>query len=239
MRIRGTVLLFAFFLSPISSTFASSSALHWRKFEIIMWQSKTAQQYQALGSLGITAAMVPADRTAETAASAKKKVAPIVEAGLRPYVENVATDFYSAYHRWLPDRPVNASFLEVQRAIAANPRDRSAFIRRPGLSDTRALARIEKRTRDIVRTYAPYRPLFFDLGDETGIADLSAAWDFDFSASSLSGMRCWLKQQYGTLAALNSEWGTHFARWHQVTPPTTTKTMMRTDGNYASWLDFK
>ena len=32
------------------------------------------------------------------------------------------------------------------------------------------------------RFSAPYRPVFYSLGDETGIAELAAFWDFDFSA---------------------------------------------------------
>jgi hypothetical protein len=237
---RDIILLLAVLLGPISSTLAASAdPLAWPGFQIIMWQTKTARQYQALKALGVTAAMVPADRVGETPASATQKVFPIIQAGLRPYVENIATDFFSAYHRWFLDKGKNAAFLALQRTLAANPSDKSVFIRRPGLSDPRALGRIEKRLTDIVRIYAPHRPLFFDLGDETGIADLSAAWDFDFSVSSLAGMRLWLKEQYGTLAALNSEWGTHFVRWRDVMPPTTTQTMMRTDGNYAAWSDFK
>ena len=204
-----------------------------------MWQTKTPAQYKALRALGVTAAMVQANRSGETPADAQQKVAPIVAARLQLYVENIATDFYSAYHRWFPDRPKNAEYLAVQRAIAADQNDKSAFVRKPSLSDARALGKIEKRLTDTVRIYAPYRPLYFDLGDETGIADLSAAWDFDFSASSLSGMRAWLKEQYGTLAALNREWGTHFMRWQDVVPSTTTEAMARSDENYASWSDFK
>ena len=49
----------------------------------------------------------------------------------------------------------------------------------------------------------------------------------------------WLKGQYGTLGALNREWGTHFTRWQDVVPSTTTKAMARSDENYASWSDFK
>ena len=240
MRGRGAVILAVIYLCATSLAYAASADRpHWPGFQIIMWQTKTARQYQALKALGATAARVQADRAGETPASARQKVIPITEAGLRPYVENIATDFYSAYHRWFPDKPKNAAFVSLQKAIAANPGDKSVFIRHPGLSDPLALERVRKRLTDIVRIYAPYRPLFFDLGDETGIADLSAAWDFDFSASSLSGMRRWLRGQYGTLAALNREWGTQFARWRDVVPPTTTETMMRTDGNYAAWSDFK
>ena len=240
MHNRSTILLFGVLLALITSVDTAPAApKRWPGFQFIIWQTKTARQYQALRAIGVTAARVQADRAHETPASARQKVSPIMQAGLRPYVENIATDFYSAYHRWSPGKPVNAPFLALQRAIAENPADKSVFIRRPGLSDSGAFDRIKKRLTAIVRIYAPYRPLYFDLADETGVADLSAAWDFDFSASSLSGMRLWLKEQYGTLAALNYEWGTQFARWRDVVPPTTTQTMMRTDENYAAWSDFK
>ena len=83
-----------------------------------MWQTKNAQQYQALRNMGITAAMVQADRAGETPTSARQKVFPLVQAGLRPYIENIATDFYSAYHRWMPNKPVNASFLAMPTVLA-------------------------------------------------------------------------------------------------------------------------
>ena len=204
-----------------------------------MWQTKNAAQYKSLERLGFTAALVQADRLGETASSVTRKVTPIVRAGLRPYVENIATDFYSAYHRWAPDKPVNAKFLELQTIIAASPEKKAAFIRHPSLSDPSALFAIKRRIKKIVHLYAPYRPLFFNLGDEMGIADLSAAWDFDFSADSLSAMRRWLKGQYKTIAALNDEWGANFRTWQDVVPPTTTEAMMRDDENFAAWSDFK
>jgi len=45
----------------------------------------------------------------------------------------------------------------------------------------------------VARAHSPYRPLFYDLGDESGIANLAAFWDFDFSDQSLAEMRVWLK----------------------------------------------
>ena len=79
----------------------------------------------------------------------------------------------------------------------------------------------------------------YDLGDETGIADLAAFWDFDFSAPSLAAMRLWLAERYGSLAALNAEWGTDFAAWDQVIPQTTREAMQRTDENFSAWADLK
>jgi hypothetical protein len=240
VHFRGILLLLSLFPASLPSAIAApSKSPPWSDFQIIIWQKKTARQYQAFKELGVTAAAVQPDRAGETPQSAKARVSPIIQAGLRPYLENIATDFYSAYHRWSPDKPVNAGFLALQKAVAENPNEKSVFMRRPSLSDSGELARVTRRIAELVRIYASYRPLFFDLGDETGIADLSAAWDFDFSPSSLRAMRGWLKVQYGTLAALNTEWGTQFARWQDVKPPTTTETLLRTDGNYAAWSDFK
>jgi hypothetical protein len=211
----------------------------WPGFEVIMWHEKTARQYEALRAAGVTAAKVAANRASETAASATQKAFPIARAGLGLYIENIATDFYSAYHRWTQNKHENWRFLELKKALAENPSDKGVFIREPSLSDPAALAPIEARLTEMVRDYGPYRPLFFNLGDEPGIADLSAAWDFDLSKPSLRAMRVWLRSRYGTLAALNQEWATRFRRWDDVVPSTTTAAMARGDDNFASWSDFK
>src|SRR5439155_18516932 len=83
------------------------------------------------------------------------------------------------------------------------------------------------------------RPFFYSLGDETGIAELETAWDFDFSDQSLVPMREWLRQRYGTLAALNQQWGTSFPTWNSVMPLTTDLAITKSDDNFSAWSDFK
>ena len=134
MHFRGILLLLSLISASLTSaTAAPSSPPPWSDFQIIIWQKKTARQYQALKELGVTAAAVQPNRAGETPQSAKERASPIIQAGLRPYLENIATDFYSAYHRWSPDRPVNAPFLALQKAVAENPKDKSVFRRRPSL----------------------------------------------------------------------------------------------------------
>ena len=58
-----------------------------------------------------------------------------------------------------------------------------------------------------VRALQPYRPLYHNLGDETGIAELSAFWDFDFSEPSLTAMRDWLKERYDSFDGAQSRVG--------------------------------
>ena len=211
----------------------------WSDYQIIMWQKRTAEQYAALRELGITAGTILANRGSEAADYMEKQYAPLLARDLRWYVENIATDFYSAYHRWSPDHPENWRFLQSKERYRTNPNDISAFIRDPSLSDPEWLQRIHDRLVATVRSQYAYRPLYYDLGDETGIADLSGYWDFDFSAQSLQAMRGWLRQHYRSLAALNAQWGSHFVRWDLVTPMTTREAMRRTDDNFSAWADFK
>ena len=112
-------------------------------------------------------------------------------------------------------------------------------MRDPSLSDPDWQKKIRDRLTETVRAHRVHRPLFYNLGDEPGIADLSAFWDFDYSPHSLAGMRRWLKQRYGSLAALNRQWGSRFADWGSVVPMTTAEAMKRSDGNYSGWADFK
>ena len=85
----------------------------------------------------------------------------------------------------------------------------------------------------------PFRPLYFSLGDEIGIGDLAANWDFDFSPAALAGFRTWLQRLYGSLAALNQQWDSDFADWNAVMPMRTTQAMAQPRDNFSAWADFK
>ncbi|MGH6988787.1 MAG: beta-galactosidase, partial [Stellaceae bacterium] len=210
----------------------------WTRYQIIMWQPKTALQYRRLKAIGVTAGAMIIDRK-RPGVVPQDKFHPLLASGLAWYVENIATDFYSTYHRWFPDHPVNWRFLAVKRLYTEEARDPAAERRVPSLSDPAALARIERRLAIVVGTQRRYRPLFYDLGDETGIGDLNAPWDFDFSKPSLRGFRHWLRRRYGSLAALNREWGSDFHGWHAVMPMTTRAAMARPGDDFAAWSDFK
>jgi hypothetical protein len=209
----------------------------WPDYRIIMWQSHEPEQDRSLKRLGVSAAMIEARREGPPVDGAA--VAAVLSNDWGCYIENIATDFYSPYHRWLPDHPVNWRFLEAKRLYRENPLDPAAFMRDPSLSDPVWIAKIRQRLDATVRAYAPYRPLYYSLGDETGIGDLAAAWDFDIGAASLAGFREWLKDQYHTLPALNRQWGAEFTNWDLVKPMLTGDAMHRPDSNFSAWADFK
>ena len=211
----------------------------WSDWQAVIWQPRGPAQLAALRRMGVTAGMVPASRDDAAPVAVDDKVAPFLRQDLRWYVENIATDFYAAYHRWRADAPANAAFLEAKEFHREDPQGVAAFLRGPSLSDPGWLRRIGDRLARTVRAHAPYRPLYYSLADEPGVGDLAAAWDFDLSPASLAGMRAWLRAGYGGLDALNRQWGTGFAGWDEVVPPTTDQTMRRTDENFSGWSDFK
>lgn len=202
----------------------------WWDYAIIMWQQHSPSMFRALGALGIDGGQ-----------SLGRNRPPdfLIDNDLRWYAENIATDFYAEYHRWFPDRPVNWAFKQAKELYKKDPSSKEAFKRHPSLSDPEWLERIRARLVESARAHSPYRPFFYDLGDESGIADLASFWDFDFSDQSLGQMRRWLLERYGTLAALNRQWGTTFDRWEHVVPQTTNEAMKRSDDNFSSWSDFK
>ena len=215
----------------------------WPNYEIIMYQDLPAAAYAGLPRLGYSATKIIGQRESFEPERARQGTAPFRAAGLGWYVENIATDFYSAYHRWRPNLPVNWLFLEAQRRFRENPADPTVFHRDPGFDDPAWRRRIADRMAAHAKLHlalaAPGRPLFLSLGDEPGIADLAAQWDFDRAPAALAAFRTWLQREYPTLAALNAQWGTTFPRWEAVEPITTDQAITGRDGSFSAWADFK
>ena len=215
-----------------SADFIAKPPAHtWWDYAVIMWQHYSPEIFGKLTALGIDGGQYVG----------RNRDVPefLLRNDLRWYAENIATDFYSAYHHWFPDRETGWDFKQARLAHQKDPASLEPFKRHPSLSDAAWLKKVHDRLVDAARRLSPYRPFFYSLGDETGIAELEAAWDFDFSDQSLAPMREWLRTRYGTLAALNREWGTQFSSWDAVMPLTTDQAMARRDDNFSAWADFK
>ncbi|MGI4852493.1 MAG: beta-galactosidase [Janthinobacterium lividum] len=203
----------------------------WRDYEIIMYQAYPATIQTQLQSLGINGGQWVGRNLATPDF--------LLDSNLRWYSENIATDFYSEYHRYRLDRKEEWSFIHTKDVYFKDPTSKEALKRHPSFSDPVWLQKIHDRLHEVVTRNSPYQPIFYSLADESGIADLGAQWDFDFSDQSLQAMRVWLQGRYSTLAALNAAWGTHFTEWNLVTPDTTNEAMKRKDENWTSWAEFK
>lgn len=216
-----------------------ASTARWPDYQIIIWQDQTPLRLSELARLGVTAGRVFGTRGVIDVTKIPREIAAFRAMQLRWYIENIATDFYAAYHRWHTNHPVTWLFDKARRLHRERPGGITAFTRSPSLSDPAWLNAIASRLRQHVQTYARFRPLYYNLADEAGIADLAAAWDFDFAPASLAAMRVWLRQRYGMLDALNREWGSHFRSWNSVKPMTTDAALTQANDNFSAWADFK
>ncbi len=218
---------------------AAQADPRWPEYRVMIWSDQKAPGYDALHAVGVDSAKVLGIRTPQIdPAAVQKSTEEVRKSGTPYYVENLATDFYAPYHRWTPEHPGQVTWLmdETRKRGLGDP---TSYERQPSLSDDAWIERITARLTETVRLHAPNRPLFYNLGDETGIADLTAAWDFDYGPTSLAAFRTWLRGEYHTLGALNAQWGSSFAKWDDVVPQKTTPALERRDGNFSAWTDFK
>ncbi len=233
MRWRASLLLAALLIG-------GAGPAPWTSFHIVLWRGGgDAAALTAAKALGVTDGRIIASRADPVDAQAlRREAAPLVAAGLGFYVENIATDYYSPYHRYLPGHSPIWEMDKLRALRRVSPRDPALFIRHPGLENPVWQRRIARRLAVTVGVFGA-TPLFYNLADEPGIADLASAWDFDIAASSLAIFRQWLRYRYGNLAALDRAWGARYARWSEVRPELTDAALRRTDGNDTAWSDFK
>jgi len=153
------------------------------------------------------------------------------------YCDQLAFRYYAAYH----DPALNPKTKRMQEAKAAYRKDRAsklAFYRKPCFHDPAARASAMEGMRRAVRAQMRFKPLFYAT-DEAGVANLVEAWDFCYDPRTLAEMRKWLLAEYGSLAAINRQWGTDFATLRDVVPLTTDEMMKRGDWNLSSWADHR
>ncbi|HEX6648940.1 MAG TPA: beta-galactosidase trimerization domain-containing protein, partial [Pyrinomonadaceae bacterium] len=84
---------------------------------------------------------------------------------------------------------------------------------------------------------ARYNMDYYFVGDEGSLTSYGDAVDFDWNPHTLEDFRVWLRQQYGSLAALNKEWRTRFTDWNSVVPYTTEEA--RKNRSFAPWADHR
>ena len=114
--------------------------------------------------------------------------------------------------------------------------DRKHLRRRPCLhGDWRKQAR--RQISRALKPYRKYRPFHYYVYDEPSLTSYTRAFEFCYTDETLAAFRDWLRSHYGTLRALNLEWGTSYKQWRQVQPPTAEEA--RREGTIPAWADFR
>jgi len=115
--------------------------------------------------------------------------------------------------------------------------DKKFLQRTPSFNDPVFLKSLADIVRAAARNKARYNMDYYFVGDEGSLTSYGDAVDFDWSPHALAEFRAWLKQEYGTLTALNKEWRTSFNDWSSVVPYTTDEA--KKSRNFAPWADHR
>ena len=114
----------------------------------------------------------------------------------------------------------NLRLLHLRR-IGTHPGElkEEDLVRVPCLSDPKHLKRVEELLTAETEAITRSGGSCITLGDDS----LLGYTDICVSPHCLADLRVYLREQYGTLERLNSQWGTEFADWSEVTPTTLDK----------------
>ena len=205
----------------------------WDDYQIFMYYAyKTGAQQRALRGLGITCGQIQSGRTQSRDGGRRWW-----QYDYRVYCDQINHRYLAAYHT----PAYRPKHLKHQQAEAAYRKDRSstaAFRRNPCFHDLKARTAAMDRQRQAVRMQMRFKPFMYGT-DECGVGNLVEAIDFCFDARTLAAFRKWLIKQYGSLAAINAEWGTEFKTLDLVVPFTTDQMMARAGDNFSPWADHR
>lgn len=135
-----------------------------------------------------------------------------------------------------PDGEARKPYLEQKRNWTKT-RDKRYLARLYCLNDPAYRKQQEREIDKLVGPWVPFSPMSYYIYEEPSLTCYTDAMDLCFSPHCMARMREWLRKEYGSLEALNAQWGTQFGRWEEVVPDTTEEAQQR--GNYSSWADHR
>jgi hypothetical protein len=125
----------------------------------------------------------------------------------------------------------------VKKELYRRTGDTRFLVRSPSFDDPLVQQRLFDLARTAARSKAVYNMDYYFVGDEGSLGSYADAVDFCWGKHTLAGFRAWLREQYGSLDALNRSWGSAFRDWDAVLPLTTEAA--RREGRYAPWADHR
>ncbi|HLV00182.1 MAG TPA: beta-galactosidase trimerization domain-containing protein, partial [Acidobacteriota bacterium] len=135
-----------------------------------------------------------------------------------------------------PDGPARDYYLKMKRDYVRT-RDKRLLVREYCFNDPAYQEQVRQELKEMLADWVPFSPLSYYIYEEPSLTCYGDSIDICFSEHCMARMRLWLKEQYGSLEALNFQWGTDFRSWDEVIPDDTYEAQQR--GNYASWADHR
>lgn len=236
----------------------------WEDYPVFAWANYPESAADLLREMGVDATIVYKGSDAGR----------VLRSNMRFYAEQLSPDEIALYHRpftlsWDPvEKPVypkRTKFFQLnwewlrwrfkqrramlgEQSMAHDTEGQKILWRAQCLNRPDTRQNVRDRLEYLVNLRKAYRPVYYSIGDEPGMSDQAAPFDFCYCPFCLEKMRVWLEKKYGTLAALNAQWGTDFKNWDDVVPLTTDDTMreVKRTGldnvaawNFSSWCDMR
>lgn len=110
-------------------------------------------------------------------------------------------------------------------------------VRTPCLSNPEVIAQYTAEAAEEIAQSRRYGPFALNICDEATLANRAVRREVCFSEWCQPRYREWLREQYGTIAALNAKWGTAHADFEEITGATTED--VRGSANFAPFVDFR
>ena len=161
-----------------------------------------------------------------------------IDTNYRYYIEHGFRNVFSPYHRSVR-RQVARYHNEARDAFLKDRTNLEILHRNPCLSNPIIREEIGDMFTAPAKMHRDYRPLYYSIADEPGIADQAAAFDFCFSPHCRKAFVKWLRKRYRNLPELNRQWGADYARWDAVRGETTDEALARSDDNFSAFCDHK
>ncbi len=99
------------------------------------------------------------------------------------------------------------------------PAKRTALIRPASLSSASALSSLVSNITPRMQLTTKWRPMQWNIADEYGLGRRDYPFDYDLGPDCISQFITYLQGQYGRIADLNAQWGTHFAAFSDLSDP--------------------
>jgi len=206
-------------------------------YNIIMYNAYQPKFQNNLKDIGITAGQLQPENKLSGDIATSQMAREWWENNFQYYCDQISIPFYAAYHApgYVPKHKL---LLEAKEAYRNDRTNKEVFIRKPSFHDIDARAAALDKIRRTVEANMRFKPLMYTT-DETSVTDLVTPWDFDFDPRALAAMRDWLIEEYGSLDAINKQWGTSFSCINEVVPFTTDEMFARGDDNLSPWADHR
>ena len=164
----------------------------WNDYHTISWAHYPDGFYDQLRAAGMDAII----------AYTKENNDPVLDNNFKFYVEQMAWEVFSIYHK---DQP------EWRGLLAKIIRDRQnmeLWVRSPCLNDPETNQYLQQNLTIYAQTNSPFRPLFYNIADELGQGDQIRPNDFCHSKYCKEKFAEYLRREHGQPSAVASAWAT-------------------------------